>query len=115
MLGANIILNSSENLLSNCDSNGFLVGFCGESDSLEVPRTEEELNEVHKEERILKLLELAKINEQEMNFESGRLLRLLRSQLMTGEVELDRSITHTDMEQWSYGIPLPAGTVKLRN
>ena len=79
----------------------FLIGVCG--CGADKPPDDDELSSIHAAERAAKLDRLADLNDRDGYAAAARLLRDLRAQLLSNEVNISPEVTHGDLERWAQG------------
>ena len=84
----------------------FLVAMCGVVAN--VPSTPLDLKELHRQERMAKLEELAQVNHDEGQVFTAKRLRQLRSKLVAKEIVIPEDVPHNVLEGWAMGQHGPA-------
>ena len=84
----------------------FLVAMCG--CEVNVPHLSLDLKELHRQERIAKLEELAVLNEDDGLMGVAKRLRQLRRKLVAKEIVIPEEVQHNVLEGWAMGRDPPA-------
>lgn len=83
-------------------SDAFIVGICGPADGSRIPAFGQDLDAIHRWERIEKIKDLEKLNADDGYMDAVAQLKLIRRQLENGLI-IPPMVTHGAIEQWALG------------